>query len=362
MKLKSIIFFSLIFFRVSFHVSAQKTEAVFQYRGVHLDVSRHFFSKETIFKFIDTLSHFNMNYFHWHLTDDQGWRVEIKKYPLLTEVGAWRKEKDGSVYGGFYTQEEVREIVRYAEAKGIAIVPEVDIPGHSSAAISAYPWLRCNGEKIDVPNRWGIFQSVVCLDDSTVEFYKNVFEEVMLLFPSTYIHIGGDEVPKLEWINAKRVNAYKEKYQLKSIAQSQTHFLNQIIVHLVSNDRVPIVWGEALKPGLNPNTIVMSWRGRGAGIRAAKLGYQNIHASRFYAYFDYPMRISDKKPAWWMTYTSPKKVSKFNPLSNRLSPEQKAKTIGISCTLWTEYISTEEQLWYNLIERLRIFSAIKRKM
>jgi hexosaminidase len=362
MKFKAKVLFIFIFLHFTLCISAQEADTVFQYRGVHLDVSRHFFPKETILKFIDTISHFKMNYFHWHLTDDQGWRIEIKKYPLLTEIGAWRKEKDGNIYGGYYTQKEVREIVDYAESKGVTIVPEIDIPGHSSAAIVAYPFLCCNAEPIAVPNRWGIFKSIVCLSDSNIDFYNNVFDEITTLFPSKYIHIGGDEVPKIEWMNSDKVDSFKIKHNLKSLSSSQTFFLNAVALNLIEKGRTPIVWGEALKKGLDKRIVVMSWRGRSAGIKAAKRGYYNIHASRFYTYFDYPMSVKDKKSAWWMTYTSPKKVSKFKPIPKRLTDDQKAKTIGISCTLWTEYISNEEQLWYQLIERLRSFSTIRRRL
>lgn len=324
----------------------------FDYRGMHLDVSRHFFAKNIIEQYIDTIAKYKLNYFHWHLTDDQGWRIEIKKYPLLTDVGAWRKEKDGSIYGGFYSQEEVRSIVRYAYERGITIIPEIEIPGHSSAAIAAYPWLGCTGKQIEVPNRWGIFKDVYCPTDSTFQFLQDVLDEVCELFPSHYIHIGGDEVPKQQWLQNSFCRELMKKHALRNGEQLQHYFMKRIEDYLLSKGRRSIVWGEAIRGGINDSTIVMSWRGKGAGVKAAKKGNNVIMAPRFSCYFDYPETIKDKKGAWYMTYLPAKKVARFNPHSKMLDKAGNKKVIGGEATLWTEHVTSKEQLWHQLLPRI----------
>ncbi len=346
-------FFVLVFSLIAFCAKAQ--QGSYDYRGMHLDVARHFFSKQVVEQFIDTLSACNINYFHWHLTDDQGWRIEIKKYPLLTQVGAWRVEKDSSVYGGFYTQQDIKEVVAYAAARNITIIPEIDLPGHSTAAIAAYPFLSCVEQIPAVSNHWGIHKDILSPSDTTFKFLFAVFDEVCELFPSHYIHIGGDEVPKAYWKQNTYALKIKAQQGYKDFEGVQHYFMKTIEAYLNSKGRRCIMWGEALRGGVSDSTIIMSWRGRGAGIKAAKQGRQVIMAPRFTCYFDYPQTIKDKKPAWWMTYIPYKKVLKFNPQVKSLSKEQNALIMGGECTLWTEYITNEAELWRQLMPRLRAF-------
>lgn len=346
-------FISLIIF-CSFPFSySQISSTPYSYRGMHLDVARHFFPKEVVMKYIDTLAACHINYFHWHLTDDQGWRIEIRQYPKLTQVGAWRKEKDGSIYGGFYTQQDIKEIVHYAVSKNITVVPEIDLPGHSSAAIAAYPFLSCYPSEKSVPNRWGVFTDILCPTDSTFQFLKDVLDEICILFPSPYIHIGGDEVPKKAWKQSAFVQELKRKRQLRNYEEVQHHFMKTIEDYLTTKGKRCIMWGEALRGGISDSTILMSWRGKSAGIKAAKQGNEVIMAPRFSCYFDYPQSVRDKKPAWWMTYTPLKKVAAFKPSSNLLSREQNKKIIGGEATLWTEYVTNEKELWHQLMPRLK---------
>lgn len=328
----------------------------YSYRGMHLDVCRHFFSKELVKQYIDTLSKYRINYFHWHLTDDQGWRIEIKKYPKLTEVGAWRTETDGSKYGGYYTQADIKEIVQYATERHVTIIPEIEMPGHSSAAVAAYPWLSCGQQSIAVPNRWGIFKDIYCPTDSTFQFLRDVLDEVCELFPSPYIHIGGDEVPKEQWKNSVVVKKLMQREHLKNHEQVQHYFMKTMEQYLLAKGKRSMGWGEVTRGGVSDSMIIMSWRGKFAGIKAAKQGNDVVMASRFYCYFDYPQTWKEKKGAWWMTRTTVKKVSNFNPKSLQLSKARNKKIIGAEATLWTEYVSTEKQLWHQLQPRLKAFS------
>lgn len=328
----------------------------YSYRGMHLDVSRHFFSADVVKRYIDTLGAHDINYFHWHLTDDQGWRIEIKKYPNLTEVGAWRKEKDGTIHGGFYTQDEIKEMVHYATSKNITVVPEIDLPGHATAAIAAYPFLSCHQQPVEVSNHWGIHRDILCPTDSAIRFFKDILDEVLVLFPSKYIHLGGDEVPKTQWRKSDFVHGLMKEKNLKNHEQVQAYFMHELERYVSSKGRRVIMWGEALRGGVSDSTIIMSWLDKSAGIRAAKQGREVIMAPRFYCYFDYPHNIKEKKAAWWMTYLPVKKVARFNPKSKRLNVQQNAKIIGAEATLWTEYISLEKQLWHQLMPRLGEFS------
>lgn len=351
--MRKIVVIALVF--VAGWVNAQSS--AYAYRGMHLDVSRHFFTKEVVKQFIDTLADCHINYFHWHLTDDQGWRIEIKKYPLLTKVGAWRTEKDGTVYGGFYTQQDIKEVVAYATSKGITIVPEIDLPGHSTAAIAAYPFLGCVEETPAVSNHWGIHRDILSPSDTTFKFLFAVFDEVCELFPSPYIHIGGDEVPKAQWKQNTYALRLKKQYGYKNYEGVQHYFMKTVEDYLARKGRRCIMWGEALRGGVGDSTVIMSWRGRGAGIKAVKQGRQCIMAPRFSCYFDYPQTVKDRKPAWWMTYIPVKKVARFTPAVKRLGKAQNAGIIGAECTLWTEYVTTEAQLWHQLMPRLRAFGV-----
>ncbi len=332
--------------------SKSQTEPhAFDFRSMHLDVSRHFFPTDVIRQYIDSLAKNHFNYFHWHLTDDQGWRLEIKAYPLLTQLGALRKEKDGTVYGGYYTQEQIKEVVEYATLRGVEIIPEIDFPGHCSAAIAAYPWLSCNGALIEVPNKSGIYKTILCPTDTTTQFLKKVFDEVCELFPGKYIHIGGDEVPKQSWRSNVAVKQLKHQYNLGSLQAVQNHWMNEMSTYLQQKGKSVIVWGEVTRSAFRKDLIIMSWRGKNAGVRAAKNGNKVIMASRFYCYLDYPKSRKEKKPAFFYPYLTNEKVAKYNLYSKRLNAEQNQNIIGGGGLLWTEFVADTAKLWHQFSPR-----------
>ena len=248
-----------------------KDEPEFTYRGMHLDVGRHMFSVDFIKKYIDALAMLKMNTFHWHLTEDQGWRIEIKKYPKLQEIAAFRNETlvghysdqphkfDGKTYGGFYTQEEVKDVVAYAKSRFVTVIPEIELPGHAQAAIAAYPELGCTGEQVEVVTKWGVYEEIYCPKEETFTFLENVLDEVLALFPSKYIHIGGDEAPKTRWKNCDHCQALIKKEGLKDEHELQSYFISRIEAYLNSKGRQIIGWDEILEGGLAPNATVMSW-------------------------------------------------------------------------------------------------------
>ncbi|HWB63586.1 MAG TPA: beta-N-acetylhexosaminidase, partial [Chitinophagales bacterium] len=325
----------------------------YAYRGMHLDVCRHFFSKEVVEQYIDLMAQLKLNYFHWHLTDDQGWRIEIKKYPRLTTMGAWRTEKDGSKYGGFYTQDDVKEVVAYAAQRYITIVPEIEMPGHSSAAIAAYPWLCSRmADSFAVATTWGVKKDIYCPSDSTFMFLKDVLDEVCALFPGKYVHLGGDEAPKEEWKQSPVAQALMKKEALKDEEELQHYFMKKMMDYLATKGKRCIGWGEIVKGGLSDSVIVMSWLDKKAGVAAAQKGFNVIMTPRFYCYFDYPQSIKDKKQAWWMVYLPIKKVYQFNPVVKSLAPDRQKLIMGGQANVWTEYIPTEKQLWRQVMPRL----------
>lgn len=324
----------------------------YKWRGMHLDVCRHFFDKAFIKRYIDLMALYKFNVFHWHLTDDQGWRIEIKKYPLLTTIGAWRTEKDGSKYGGFYTQDDIREIVAYAAQHRITVVPEIDIPGHSSAAIAAYPWLSCYGGNKTIPNTWGIKPDILCPTDSTFMFVKDVLDEVMLLFPSTYIHVGGDEAPKTAWKNSSAAQAVIKQQGLKNEDELQSYFLKVVEDYLVSKGRKPIAWGEAVSGGFTPHVTVMSWLDKNAGKRAAENKHDAIMSPRFFCYFDYPQAGKDPVKAIYMTYITPKKALSLNPIPLGLDSTLHHHILGGQGNVWTEHMKTNDDVTYQTLPRM----------
>ena len=269
----------------------------FKYRGMHLDVGRHMYSVEFIKKYIDALAMLKMNTFHWHLTEDQGWRIEIKKYPKLQEIAAYRNETlvghysdqphqfDGKRYGGYYTQEEIKDIVAYAQERHVTIIPEIELPGHSQAAIAAYPYLGCTGNQIEPATKWGVFEDIYCPKESTFEFLENVLDEVLVLFPSKYIHIGGDEAPKTKWKHCKNCQNLIEKEGLKDEHELQSYFISRIERYLNSKGRQIIGWDEILEGGLAPNATVMSWRGINGAIKAAKQNHDVIMTPTSHCYW-----------------------------------------------------------------------------
>ena len=340
----------------------------FEWRGMHLDVCRHFFPVSFIKKYIDMLAMYKMNTFHWHLTDDQGWRIEIKKYPKLTEIGAWRKgtmigpysdQKFDSIrYGGFYTQEQIKEVVAYAAKKHITIVPEIEMPGHSVAAISSYPWLSCTGKQIDVERGWGVFEDVYCTKDSVFNFLQDVLDEVALLFPGKYIHIGGDESPKTRWKDCAQCQARIKSEHLKDEHELQSYFIKRIEKYLNSKGKQIIGWNEILEGGLAPNAAVMSWQGTEGGIAAAKQKHYAVMTPGSHCYFDHYQASPADEPLAFGGYTPLEKVYSYEPIPSELNKEEQHYILGAQANIWTEYILDEKQVEYMLMPRMMALSEV----
>jgi len=322
--------------------------AKFKHRGLLLDCSRHFFSKEVIKKYIDLLAFYKMNVLHWHLTEDQGWRIEIDKYPQLTEVGAWRTEKNGEQYGGFYTKKEIKEIVAYAQKRHVTVIPEIELPGHSQAAIAAYPQLSCTGEQVEVINDWGVFKEIYCAgNDSVFTFMEDVLTEVMELFPSQYIHIGGDETPKYRWEHCEKCQKRMTDEGLKDEHELQSYFVNRIEKFLNKNGRNLIGWDEILEGGLSENATLQSWRGFEGGIAAANANHNAIMSPTSHAYFDYDLKAIDLE-----------KVYNFDPIPEELTEDKKQFIIGGECNLWSEHVPNEKTLDRQVFPRLLAMSEV----
>ena len=343
------------------------------YRGMHLDVSRHMFPLATIKQYIDILSHYKFNTFHWHLTDDQGWRIEIKKYPKLTEVGGYRdqtlignmqnskREFDGIRYGGFYTQEEVKEIVAYAASKYITVIPEIEMPGHAEAAIAAYPLLACenNPGPFGTVQYFGVFENVFCAGkDATFHFLQDVLDEIMPLFPSKYIHIGGDECPKTQWKKCTACQKRMKNLKLKDEHELQSYFVQRIEKYVNSKGKRIIGWDEILEGGLAPNATVMSWQGIKGGIAAAKQHHDVIMTPTTYLYLDYKQSKSPEEPLAIGGYLPLSQVYSFNPTPDELTVEEQKHILGVQANIWTEYISTPEKLFYMMLPRALAVSEI----
>ncbi len=332
----------------------------FRWRGMHLDVCRHFFSVDFVKKYIDMLAMYKMNVFHWHLTDDQGWRIEIKKYPLLTDVGAWRKGTlgDGIPHGGFYTQAEIREVVAYAAERAITIVPEIEMPGHSTAAIAAYPWLSCTGAAIPVQTNWGIFGDVFCPGkETTFTFLEDVLSEVMELFPSPFIHVGGDECPKDRWRAHDLCQKRMQEEGLNSEAELQSYFTRRIEAFLRAHGRRLIGWDEILEGGIAPNAAVMSWRGFEGGVAAARSGHEVVMSPTSHCYFDY-YQAQQGEPKAIGGYVPIEQVYSLEPVPSALTPDESRFILGAQANLWTEYIATERHAEYMLFPRLCALSEV----
>ncbi|MBO0779489.1 MAG: beta-N-acetylhexosaminidase [Ktedonobacteraceae bacterium] len=334
----------------------------FPWRGLMLDTARHFFPKEEILKFIDLLALHKMNRLHLHLTDDQGWRIEVKKYPKLTEVGAYRKETvvgharepqgyDGTPHGGFYTQNDLREIVAYAAARFITVVPEVDIPGHARAAIAAYPELGVTGEQVDVATTWGIFPYLYQPTGKAIQFLQDVFTEVMDIFPSRYIHVGGDEAIKEQWRASTEVQARIKELGLKDEDELQSWFLRQIGTFLAQHGRSMVGWDEILEGGLPPDATVMSWRGIAGGISAAQAGHDVVMTPTTHVYLDYYQSNDTTEPLAIGGYLPLDKVYSFEPIPDVLTADQARHILGAQANVWSEYIPTTEHLEYMTFPR-----------
>lgn len=351
----------------------------FEYRGMHLDVGRHMFPLEFIKKYIDILALHNINVFHWHITDDQGWRLEIKKYPELTQIGSMRAQTvigkntgayDGTPYGGFYTQEEAKEVVAYAAERFITVIPEVDLPGHMEAALACYPNLGCTGGPYDVEQMWGVFDEVLCAGNEEIYvFLENVFAELIEIFPSEYIHVGGDECPKVRWETCPKCQAKIKELGLREDENHskeqklQSYVINRIEKFLNSKGRQIIGWDEILEGGLAPNATVMSWRGLEGGIHAAKMKHKAIIVPTSYCYFDYYQTDDIDNELFGIGgYVPVEKVYSLEPVSSELSEEESKYIIGVQANLWTEYVKTPEHAEYMVLPRMAALSEVQWSM
>ncbi len=341
----------------------------FAYRGMHLDVGRHFFPVVFIKKYIDLMAMYKMNTFHWHLTEDQGWRIEIRKYPRLTEVGAYRAETmleknfdpyvgDGQPHGGFYTQDEVREVVAYARDRYIVVIPEIEMPGHATAALAAYPELACTDGPFDVPTTWGIKEDIYCPNEETFQFLEDVLTEVIDLFPSTYIHIGGDEVPKTRWEESAVAQRVIAREELAGEAELQSYFIRRVESFLRVHGRRLIGWDEILEGGLAPDATVMSWRGMDGGIEAARQGHDVIMTPTSHCYFDYYQADPEQEPLAIGGLTPLDTVYDFEPIPEALSPDEARHVLGAQGNVWTEYMATTDDVEYMVFPRMLALSEV----
>jgi hexosaminidase len=346
----------------------------FSWRGMHLDVSRHFFPKEFIKKYIDLIAFHKMNVFHWHLTDDNGWRIQIDRYPLLTEVAAWRADRKGipwseakpqqageeATYGGFYTKDDIREIVAYAQQRFVTIIPEIEMPGHTSEVFAAYPEFSCSGKKITVQTAsyWPNNDIFCAGKDETFRFIENVLDEVMELFPAEYIHIGGDEADKTAWKTCRDCQSRIRKEGLSGEDELQSYFVKRIGKYLNDNGRRMIGWDEILEGGLAPDATVMSWRGYEGGIEAAKQGHQVVMCPGSHCYFDHYQSNPDFQPPAIGGLTTLQKVYSFRPVPSELLPEERKMILGGQGNVWTEYISTPSHAEYMALPRMTALAEV----
>jgi len=361
----------------------------FVYRGMHLDEGRHFFGMDFVKKYIDFIAMYKLNTFHWHLTEDQGWRIEIKKYPKLTTVGGFRnaniigrypgKGSNNTRYGGFYTQAQIKEIVKYAADRFVTIIPEIEMPGHASAAIAAYPELSCfpnestpaiptmhsaatlealkkPGTKI-VQETWGVFDDVFTPTENTFTFLQNVLDEVMALFPSTYIHIGGDECPKESWKRSEFCQKLIKEKGLKDEHGLQSYFIGRIEKYLNSKGRQIIGWDEILEGGLAPNATVMSWRGEKGGIEAAKEKHNVIMTPGGWMYFDHQQNKKEDSVTIG-GYTTIQKVYSYEPLPKEMDPADYKYVLGAQANVWTEYMNNTAKAEYMVFPRISALSEV----
>lgn len=336
----------------------------FSYRGLHLDVGRHMFPTAFIKKYIDLMARHKFNRFHWHLTEDQGWRIEIKKYPKLQEIAAYRKETlighggakdkkyDGIKYGGFYTQAEIKEVVQYAAERYVTIIPEIELPGHSQAALSAYPELGCTGGPYEAATKWGVFEDVYCAGkEETFKFLEGVIDEVAELFPGEYIHIGGDECPKTSWKKCPQCQNRIKTEGLKDEHELQSYFIQRIEKYVNSKGKKIIGWDEILEGGLAPNATVMSWRGEKGGIAAAQQNHDVMMTPGNWCYLDHYQDSSKTEPLAIGGLTTVKEVYGYEPLPAQLSAAESKYILGAQGNVWTEYMKTSDHVEYMVYPR-----------
>jgi hexosaminidase len=346
----------------------------FAYRGLHLDVGRHMYPVAFIKKYIDVMAFHKFNRFHWHLTEDQGWRIEIKKYPKLTSVGGFRKESpigkattktratvkyDGVPYGGFYTQEEIKEVVAYAKKRFVTIIPEIEMPGHAQAALASYPQLGCTGGPYETATSWGVFNEIYCAGkEETFAFMQDVLDEVIALFPGEYIHIGGDECPKTRWKECPHCQKRIADEKLKDEHELQSYFIQRIEKYLKTKGKSIIGWDEILEGGLAPNATVMSWRGEEGGIAAAQQKHDVIMSPGKWVYLDYAQDTLTTEPLSVGGYTPVSKVYNYEPVPPQLSKDEEKYIIGSQCNVWSEYMKTPEHVEYMVYPRATAMSEV----
>jgi len=366
--------FSKIYAEWTLPIVEIRDQPRFGWRGLHLDVARHFMPKEDVLRFIDTIASLKLNILHWHLTEDQGWRIEIKKYPRLTEVGSMREETlvghsqdeprkyDGVPHGGFYTQDEIREVVAYAAARSITIVPEIDMPGHMQAAIAAYPELGCTDEPVGLRNEWGISEIILNPEESTVKFCQDVLAEVMELFPSEFIHVGGDEALKKQWDESPRVQELLKERGLKNSHDMQSWFIKKMDDFLTANGRRLIGWDEIAEGGLAPNAAVMWWRGNNGletALTATENGHDLVVAAQQSLYFDYyQSENKENEPLAIGGFLPLEKVYEFEPIIEGLSPAAAKHVLGAQGQLWSEYMPSIKHVEYMAFPRACALSEV----
>ena len=343
----------------------------FKYRGMHLDVGRHMYPVAFIKKYIDGLAMLKFNNFHWHLTEDQGWRIEIEKYPELNNIGSYRDSTlighytdkpwqfDNTRYGGFYTKKEIKEVVRYAQERGINVIPEIEMPGHSQAAVSSYPEFGCTGEKVGVAPLWGVFKEIYCSKNETFDFLEDIIDEVVELFPGKYIHIGGDEAPKTNWKACGNCQNVINREELKDEHELQSYFITRMEKYINSKGKQIIGWDEILEGGLAPNATVMSWRGVSGGIEAAKMNHEVIMTPNATCYLDhYQAKDTANEPLAIGGYTPIEEIYNYEPIPNELDESLHKYIIGAQGNVWTEYMKTSHHVEYMVFPRIFALSEV----
>jgi len=343
----------------------------FKYRGMHLDVGRHMYPVTFIKKYIDGLAMLKFNNFHWHLTEDQGWRIEIEKYPELNNIGSYRDSTlighytdkpwqfDKTRYGGYYTKKEIKEVVRYAEGRGINVIPEIEMPGHSQAAVSSYPEFGCTGEQVGVAPLWGVFKEIYCSKNETFDFLEEIIDEVVELFPGKYIHIGGDEAPKTNWKACGNCQNVINREELKDEHELQSYFITRMEKYINSKGKQIIGWDEILEGGLAPNATVMSWRGISGGIEAAKMNHEVIMTPNATCYLDhYQAKNTSNEPLAIGGYTPIEEIYNYEPIPDELDESLHKYIIGAQGNVWTEYMKTSEHVEYMVFPRIFALSEV----